>query len=164
MEPVGFQGQPRAPIGAIIMATEIRRLTFSHSESTAAMRDYGNKNDVKFPDGKIIRARFAGSAEYEFHSMKQIKSPIHGDYNVKENPRAITLTFFDEKTLEQKYYNLTADFVSSAIIEYCIANKIMLPKKAEKRLDVTEFNICLDINMESYTDGDKANQGLALED
>jgi len=146
------------------MAIEIRRLIFSHSESTAAVREYGNKNNVSFPDGKIIRARFTGTAEYEFHSMKDFKSPIQGDYNVKDSPRAVTLTFFDEKTLEQKFYNLTADFVSSALIEYSIANKIMLPKQAEKRLDVTEFNICLDINMENPTEGDKANQGLALDD
>lgn len=146
------------------MATEIRRLIFSHSESTAAVKEYGNKNNVQFPDGKIIRARFTGSAEYEFHSMKDVKSVIQGDYNVKDNPRAVTLTFFDEKTLEQKFYNLTADFVSSALIEYCIANKIMMAKRAEKRLDVTEFNICLDISMESVTSGDAPNQGLALED
>lgn len=146
------------------MATEIRRLIFSHSESTAAVKEYGKKNNVNFPEGKIIRARFTGTAEYEFHSMKGVKSPIQGDYNVKDSPRAITLTFFDEKTMEQKFYNMTADFVSSALIEYCVLNKIMMPKKAEKHLDVTEFNICLDINMENTTDGDAPNQGLALED
>jgi hypothetical protein len=79
-------------------------------------------------------------------------------------PRALTLTFFDEKTLEQKFYNLTSDFVSSALVEYCLTNKIMMPKSAEKRLDVTEFNICLDINMENFTRGDTPNQGLALEE
>ncbi len=146
------------------MATEIRRLIFSHSESTAAIKSYGNKNNVSFPEGKIIRARFTGTAEYEFHSMKGMKSSIQGEYNVKDSPRAITLTFFDEKTLEQKFYNMTADFVSSALIEYCVENKIMMPKKAEKTLDVTEFNICLDISMETVTYGNKANQGFALED
>ena len=146
------------------MATEIRRLIFSHAESTAALTSYGKKVDLKFPQGKIIRARFAGSAEYEFHSMKQVKFPIEGDYNVKDSARAVTLTFFDEKTLEQKYYNVTADFISSALIEYCIANKIMLPKAAEKRLEMTEFNICLDIGMENKTEQTEALQELRLED
>lgn len=146
------------------MATEIRRLIFSHNESTTAIRDYGKENNVQFPDGKIIRARYAGSAEYEFHSMKTVKSSVQNDYNIKESPRAVTLTFFDEKTLEQKYYNLTSDFISSALIEFCIANKIMLPKMAEKRLDLTEFNICLDIGMESFTPDDKEEKRLSFDD
>lgn len=134
------------------MATEIRRLIFSHSETTSAIRAYGAKMGMKFPDGRVIRARYAGNAEYEFHSMKQFKSPIQGDYNVKETPKAVTLTFFDEKTFEQKFINLTADFISSALIEYCILHKIMMPKNAEKSLDLTEFNVCLDINLENQTD------------
>lgn len=135
-----------------IMATEIRRLIFSHSETTTAIRNYGATLNMKFPEGRIIRARYAGNAEYEFHSMKQFKSPIQGDYNVRETPKAITLTFFDEKSFEQKFINLTADFISTALIEYCIAHKIMMPKNAEKSLDLTEFNTCLDINLENITE------------
>ncbi|HPQ50749.1 MAG: hypothetical protein KDJ26_02310 [Alphaproteobacteria bacterium] len=134
------------------MATEIRRLIFSHSETTIAIRSYGATMGMKFPEGRIIRARYAGSAEYEFHSMKQFKAPIQGDYNVKETPKAITLTFFDERSFEQKFINLTADFISVALIEYSITNKIMMPKNAEKNLDLTEFNICLDINLENQTE------------
>ncbi|GEM_PF-1009228 len=134
------------------MATEIRRLIFSHSETTTAIRNAGAAHGMKFPEGRIIRARYAGNAEYEFHSMKSFKAPIQGDYNVKETPKAITLTFFDEKTFEQKFINLTADFISAALIEYCINNKIMMPKNAEKILDLTEFNVCMDINLESMTE------------
>lgn len=144
------------------MATEIRRLIFSHSETTSAIRSYGDAHGMKFPEGRIIRARYAGNAEYEFHSMKQFKAPIQGDYNVKETPKAITLTFFDEKTFEQKFINLTADFVSAALIEYCVTHKIMMPKAAEKKLDLTEFNACLDINLENITDS--AGGPLKLED
>lgn len=146
------------------MATEIRRISFSHSESTTAIRNYGNKSDLSFPSGKIIRANFAGNAEYEFHSMKQVSSPIHASYNVQKNPRAVTLTFFDEKSLEQKFYNVTADFVSSALIEYCLANGIILPSDAEKRLDVTEFNICLDIYKDSITPDSPKTIALSMEE
>lgn len=144
------------------MATEIRRLIFSHSETTSAIRNYGAAHGMRFPEGRIIRARYAGSAEYEFHSLKQFKAPIQGDYNVKETPKAITLTFFDEKTFEQKYINLTADFISASLIEYCITHKIMMPKIAEKTLDLTEFNVCLDINLENLTDS--ASGPLRLDD
>ena len=58
---------------------------------------------------------------------------------------------FDERSFEQKFINLTADFISVALIEYSITNKIMMPKNAEKNLDLTEFNICLDINLENQT-------------
>lgn len=146
------------------MTTEIRRVIFTHDESTSALATYGNKVDIKFPEGKIIRARFAGSAEYEFHSMKQIKFASSPDYNVKDVARAVTLTFFNEKTLEQKYYNVTSEFVSAALIEYCIANKIMLPRNAEKRLEMTEFNICLDINTENKPDKSPFSGPLSLID
>lgn len=146
------------------MTTEIRRVIFTHDESTAALTSYGNKVNITFPEGKIIRARFAGSAEYEFHSMKQVKFINDPDYNVKDVARAVTLTFFNEKTLEQKYYNLTSEFVSAALIDYCIANKIMLPRNAEKRLEMTEFNICLDISTENKTDKSSPSGSLALAD
>lgn len=133
------------------MATEIRRLVFTNSEATKALRTYGQKYSMEFPEGKVIRSRFAGNAEYEFHTMKQFKAPIHGDYNIEGNPRAVIVTFFDEKTFEQKYFNLTADFVSAALVEFCIENRIMMPKGAKKALDVNEFNMCLDINFEAQT-------------
>lgn len=133
------------------MATEHRRIVFTHPETTAAIRQHGANQGITFPNGKVIRARFAGNAEYEFHSMKLYKSPLQMDYNVQDTSRAITLTFFDDVTFEQKYINVTANFVSAALIEYCVANRIMMPKRAEKVLDLTEFNICMDIKMENET-------------
>lgn len=133
------------------MATEIRRLVFSHAESTRAINEFGKKFGMHFPEGKIIRAVFAGIAEYEFHSMKQFKPAIHSDYNVEGKEKSVILTYFDEKTLEHKFFNVTADFVSGALIEYCLANKIILPKAAKKTVDVTEFNIALDIHHEALT-------------
>jgi hypothetical protein len=145
------------------MATEIRRLVFSHAESTKALKVFGEKYDMTFPEGKIIRAKFAGNAEYEFHSMKQFKSSIHRDYNVEGKPSSVIVTYFDDKTFEHKFFNLTADFISGALIEYSIANKIMLPKAAKKALDVTEFNICLDINYDNETEESK-HSSLVMEE
>lgn len=146
------------------MATEIRRLVFSHAESTKALEDFGKKYNIQFPTGKIIRAKFAGTAEYEFHSMKQLKTSIHKDYNVEGKASSVIITYFDDKTFEHKFFNLTADFISGALIEYCIANKIMLPKTSKKSLDITEFNICLDINFDNTTPESPAIQGFAPDD
>ncbi|HAJ90758.1 MAG TPA: hypothetical protein DCM27_07090 [Rhodospirillaceae bacterium] len=146
------------------MAIEIRRLIFNQSEAIEAIKAYGTKNGITFPDGKIVRAKFAGAAEYEINILKQIKSEITADHNVKEDSRAVILTIFSEETLEQKYFNLTSNFISAALIEYCIKHKIMLPKDAEKSLDITDFNICLDISRDSFTDEDQSTTRLSLED
>ena len=146
------------------MATEIRRLIFTHNEAIEAIKAYATQNGITFPSGKIVRAQFAGSAEYEINSLKQIKSDVQKSYNVKENPRAVILTIFSSETLEQKYFNLTANFISIALIEYCIKHKIMLPKDAEKSLDLTDFNICLDISRDNFTDADHTDTRLKLAD
>ncbi|MBP9867554.1 MAG: hypothetical protein KBC88_01325 [Alphaproteobacteria bacterium] len=146
------------------MVTEVRRLLFSHSETTKAIKDYGEKFHMVFPEGKVIRVRFAGTYGHEFHTMKQFKTPLHGTYNIEENVKAVTITFFNESTFEQKFFNLTADFVSGALIEYCIHNQIMMPKQAKKSLDVTDFNVCLDINYENKTEADQGNAGLSLDE
>jgi len=146
------------------MATEIRRLIFTHNEAIDAIRTYASKNGINLPHGKIVRANFAGSAEYEINNLKQIDSETQRTYNIKENPRAVILTIFSEETLEQKYFNLTSNFISIALIEYCLKHKIMLPKDAEKSLDLTDFNICLDISRDSFTETDKPDTRLSLAD
>lgn len=146
------------------MAIEIRRLIFTYPEAIVAIADFAHKNDIKFPSGRIVRAQYAGNAEYEINPLKQLKSELQKDYNVKDNPRSVILTIFSDETLEQKYLNLTANFVSVALIEYCIKHKIMLPKDAEKSLDFSDFSICLDINKNVFTASDKSDSRLALED
>lgn len=136
------------------MPQEIRRLVFTHSEATIAVIEYGKRFNIVFPEGKIIQAKFGGSSEFEEHDMRDFKSPVHRTYNVTEKRKSIILTFFVAGTLEHKYFNLTADFVSAAIIEFCVKNKIMLPKNASKTIDITEFNICLDINYEHHLSPD----------
>jgi hypothetical protein len=146
------------------MAIEIRRLMFTYLEAMAAIKAYGEKNKIDFPVGRIVRAQYAGNAEYEINPLKQIKSELQNDYNIKDNPRSVILTIFSDKTLEQKYLNLTANFISIALIEYCIKHKIMLPKDAEKSLDFSDFSICLDINKNAFTEVDSDGNRLSLAD
>ncbi len=146
------------------MVTEIRRLLFSHSETTKAIKDYAEKFHIIIPEGKVVRVRFAGAHGHEFHTMKHFKTPLHGTYHIEENVKAVIITFFNEITFEQKFFNLTADFVSGALVEYSIHNQIMMPKQAKKSLDITEFNVCLDIKYENKTEADRGNAGLALDE
>lgn len=148
------------------MPQEVRRIVFSHIETTEALVNYGKKFSMDFYSGNIIRASFAGNAEYENHPMKQHQSSVQKQYNIEQKPRSVIVTFFDAKTLEHRYFNLTADFISSALIEFCITNHIMLPKHARKSLDISEFNIVLDIATDAVqrnADGDITG-GLSLED
>lgn len=146
------------------MAIEIRRLIFNHNEAIEAIKAYGIKNGVNFPDGKIIRVKFAGTAEFEINAFKQIKDDAQNAYNVKEDPRSVIITIFSQETLEQKYFNLTANFISIALVEFCIKHKIMLPRDAVKSLDMTDFNICLDISRDNFTEGDQSGGRLSLAD
>ncbi len=148
------------------MPQEVRRIVFSHNESTEALVSYGKKFDMNFSSGIIIRASFAGTSEYEHHSMKQHQSSVQKQYNIEQKPKSVIVTFFDAKTLEHKYFNLTADFISSALIEYCIENRIILPKQAKKSLDISEFNIVLDVATDAMQRNSEGSivSGLQLED
>ncbi len=134
------------------MPSEVRRIVFTHQESTSAILSYGERYNMTFPNGRIIRAAFTGTAEYDANSMRNFQSPLNTQYNVEKKSRAVIVTFFDEKTLEHKFVNLTTDFISGALIDYCLNHKIIIPKTALKTLDVTEFNLCLDIHMEQLTE------------
>lgn len=127
------------------MPKEVRRLVFAHQESTDAIMEYAKKVNLSFPKGRIIRAKFADDNPH--HSDGRATRPdILKSYNVEHKHGSIIITFFDDSTFEHKFYNLSSDIVASALIEFCIQHKILLPKEAVKTVDVTEFNICLDIN------------------
>lgn len=129
------------------MPSEVRRLIFSYPEVTEAITAYGKAYNIKFPVGQITRAKFASDGDFEQHTMKDFKSALHRTYNVQQKRRSIILSLFDATTLEHKNFNLTADFVSGAIIEFCLSHKVMIPKDSQKEIEITDFHICLDIGL-----------------
>jgi hypothetical protein len=130
------------------MPKEIRRLAFSHTETTKAIHQYSQNFDMVLPEGKILHARFATAGEEHKAGDEFDHSAIFQAYNVTASKNNLILTFYEEDTFEHRYCNLKADFVSAALVDYCLKHKIMMPKKGSKILDVTEFNICLDIVMD----------------
>ena len=138
------------------MPREVRRIVFSHSETASAIINYGKKFNMSFPEnGKLLKAVYSTAPEFEISAIKQMQE----SHQVADHkPRPVILSFFDHKTLEHKYFTLPDEFILSALKEYCMEQKILLPKTAKKALDVTEFNVVLDLSTESE------EQGLSLED
>jgi len=137
------------------MPSEIRRLVFYHSEVTEALTNYGKDHGMDFPKGKVISAKLMNETEHDFHTQKFKKlEPTEGfdlsdEYNIRKMSVSILVVFFDEETFDHKYFSLSSEFISSALIRYCINNAIPIPRRGKKKLDLTEFNVCLDIVIDS---------------
>jgi hypothetical protein len=145
------------------MPIEIRRIVFTHNESTRAIHDYGKKFNMSFPEGKVVKAEISGRTDYEFQTAKQFRTIVgKNDVQKDNNNSTIIITFYDEQTMERRFYNLTSQFLTMALVEYCMNNGIILPKNAQKKADMAEMNLCLDVEVDSKT-ADTPSQ-LTLED
>ena len=142
------------------MPKEIRRLSFSHNEAKEALKQYSDRFSVTLPEGKMLHARFENKNAEE--SAPQFIEGVSSTPPAQKRNRTIVVTFFAKPSMEHRYYNLTEEFVTAALIQYCIVNKIMMPKDAKKTLDITDFNLCLDIDF-SFATNDTEQQ-LTLDD
>lgn len=132
----------------MIMPTELRRIVFTYSEATDAITAYGSNFGMTFPQGKIVKAAFANQKDYRAGNAEEV--------------RPVIVTFFDDKSLEHKYFNLNSDLISQALIEYCFKHNVMLPKAGVKTLELNEFNFILDVSYLNSKDGSPGP--LSLED
>lgn len=137
------------------MVQEIRRLIFSHIETLSALKEDEETAKIHIPEGRIIRANYVGAASFAPQTpltrpgySKDIPAPV----KPSEKAHTITLTLYDEFSFEQKYVNIAEAALCKALITYCRKNKIMIPKNAQKTLELTEFNFCLDINLDNTTE------------
>lgn len=131
------------------MPKEIRRLAFSHEETAIAVRDHSQDSDIDFPEGSILHVRFATKDEESMDAKEFDNDKIFQTYNVNSSKNRVIFTLKEDGSSENNYANIGADFVVAALIEYCVKNKIMLPKSGTKNLDITGFHVCLDIQVES---------------
>ncbi len=143
------------------MVQEIRRLIFSHIETLSALKEDEEAAKIHIPEGRIIRANYvgAGSLATQAPSSRPGFSPT---VKPSEKSHIITLTLYDEFSFEQKYVNISEEALCKALITYCRKNKIMIPKNAQKTLEMTEFNFCLDINLDNMTES--GGSSLKFED
>lgn len=127
------------------MPEEVRRIMFNFSEVTKALRDYTQNHDVWLPEGSVARVRRGKKAQHELQTMRGHTEKVQRDHNVSDASDDIMISFFDEVSLEHAYANLSKAFIAAALIEYCISHKILLPKEAQKSIEVEELHVCMDI-------------------
>lgn len=131
------------------MPKEIRRILFDFKEVSQALHEYANNSKANLPSGHIARVRFGRKAKHDLHTIRDKSAKKLSDYNVSDATDNIVINFFDDTTLEHNYSNVSTAFVAAALIEYCINNDIVLPKEAEKSIDIEELHFCLDIHFDN---------------
>ena len=117
------------------MPFETRRIMFNYDEVLQALHAFGSKYNMSFPEGKIAKVTDANPKEYAFNPLKKFR---------ETEALPLIVTFFQEGS-EHKYITLTSEFILGALVEYCLDNKIMLPKSAQKQIEVIEFHIALEV-------------------
>lgn len=109
------------------MPTEVRRLVFSNTELYAALDQYLSRTGTKLPVGSIVQIRADA-----VHDSIQI-DVCHG------GSKSVDIV------------KLQARQVGGALIGYCIANQIPLPRGFGKSLIITGDNIALEMTNISGT-------------
>lgn len=136
------------------MPKEIRRILFSFPESTQALKDYAHKHEVSLPEGRIARVRLKKTASHNIHTMHSHAKQILREQNINDTGEDIIITLFNESSLEHDYVNISKAFIAAALIEYCINHKIMLPKEAQKSIELEELHICMDITFSTPSESE----------
>ena len=138
------------------MPEEIRRIRFTFAETAQALNDYARDHGIRLPEGHITRARLGKKAKHEIHTMREHTGRVQQDHNVSEADDDIIITFFDDSAMQHNALNLSKAVIAAVLIDYCIDNKILLPKQAQKSIAVDELYICMDIELSSASDKDAA--------
>jgi hypothetical protein len=109
------------------MPTETRRIIFKEVELLQAILDYNKIAREKLPVGNIMSCKILCDDSIE------VRLEI---YEIRSDKRC-------EVTLD-------AATIGAALLRFCIDNKIPLPRKARKRLQVLGDSIALDLSMELF--------------
>jgi hypothetical protein len=137
------------------MPFETRRIMFNYDEILQAILTFGSKYNMSFPEGKIAKITDANPKEYAFNPLKKFRD---------NEALPIIISFFQEGA-DHKYVTLTAEFILSALVEYCLDHKIMLPKSAHKEIEVIEFHVALEVgDRDAHTTKTKTGSGLSFDE
>lgn len=110
------------------MPKELRKLVFDDAELRAAAYDYCLRNNVNIP-----------------------QSPID-EVIASDNDAAVLVLRFSSGDLhDPKEVALSRDQVGAALIKYCSANKIPLPRSAQKILKVDGQEVSMMISVQWAT-------------
>ncbi len=117
------------------MTKEFRRITFSNRTLRKAIGCLGAGSGDPFPAGDIV-------------SIKSVK---------KGSDDLFELEFFDYAKKKNAASHIPGAEAAEALIQFCIANHIPIPRSATKTARVVDGYICLDIFMGVEDDSNFAN-------
>ena len=107
------------------MPEELRKILFAKDEVQAAVVDYCLRSKILLPDKNIE------------------------DLEVRADPEAmVVLRYADTGPVEPKEVELNRDQVAAALIRYCSAINVPLPRSAQKVLQPGDDGISLLINID----------------
>ena len=130
------------------MPKDIRRLVFDYDEVTEALKGYAHDQGVEIPSGKVVKLTLSERDVQVASLISEKHSAFLENYNIGVENQSAIITFFDKTDPEKQnqYFPTNTDFVTAALIDYCIKHPdIRIPKDGKKNVAKTEFNICLDI-------------------
>ena len=100
------------------MPTELRRLIFSRDELAAAIAHYNKESPNGMPSGHVMYCKISQNEDLQ-----------------------ITVKILPDGESDVQTVELTTDTVASALMQYCLANKIPMPRKSHKTLQAIAGNI-----------------------
>jgi hypothetical protein len=121
------------------MPFETRRIMFNYAELKEALLVYGQKYNMSFPDGEIIKVTDSNPKEYAFNRINKFRE------SGPDKSLPLIVTFILPVNSEHKYINLPTDFIVGALVEYCLDHKIMMRRDSFKMVEVIEFGIVLEM-------------------
>ncbi|HZS82467.1 MAG TPA: hypothetical protein VFA50_06330 [Stellaceae bacterium] len=108
------------------MPTELRRIVFSNEELRQALNTQRIEGRLVIPFGQIQSASF----------MEKTR----GD---------VLLKIYDNNADKHHEVVLGNTFVAAALMSYCIAARIPLPRNAKKSISISGDNVALDLRTEA---------------
>lgn len=110
------------------MPSELRRLIFNNEEMLAAVTEYRAAGLGPLPAGEILSCRAYGEPRLRFRL--EMRSPEREDPVILE---------------------IAPEIIGAALLRFCIARGIPVPKRAEKALQVHGDNIALSLSIKART-------------
>jgi len=107
------------------MATEYRRIVFSPKETVRAIVDYRKWRKDPLPEGRFVK--------FEMRA-----DPISADFSIHAGGDA------------PREFAAAADELASALILFCINNKIPIPAKSKKDIKYVGEKLALTITIDEH--------------
>jgi hypothetical protein len=121
------------------MPTEYRKIVFTNQEAANAIHAHARRSKVEIPVGDIL--------SYDFTQPPE---------------EMLLLTMRPPGDAPNVSVRLESSFIAAALIAYCIAHKIPLPKAAKKSISIQGSSVALDLQISKISALVPADEIVAL--